>query len=45
MRGETAEIIRKAGAENPQAHVLVNNRGEGNAPLTVQRLCEMLRDE
>jgi uncharacterized protein YecE (DUF72 family) len=26
-----------------RAYVLVNNRAEGNAPLTVQALTEMLR--
>ena len=31
-------------AENRRAYVLVNNRSEGNAPLTVQGLSEMLRD-
>ena len=31
-------------AENQRAYVLVNNRSEGNAPLTVEELSEMLRD-
>jgi uncharacterized protein YecE (DUF72 family) len=43
MRRETGELVRKAIAENRRAYVLVNNRAEGNAPLTVQAISEMLR--
>jgi len=43
MRRDTVELVRKAVAENRRAYVLVNNRSEGNAPLTVQGLSEMLR--
>jgi hypothetical protein len=39
------ELVRIAVAENRRAYVLVNNRSEGNAPLTVQTLAVMLRDE
>lgn len=44
MRWDTVEFVRKAVAEGRRAYVLVNNRSEGNAPLTVQALAEMLRD-
>ncbi len=43
MRRETVELVRKAVAENRRAYVLVNNRAEGNAPLTVEALSEILR--
>jgi hypothetical protein len=43
MRRGTVELVRKAVAENRRADVLVNNRSEGNAPLTVEALAEMLR--
>ena len=43
MRRDTVKLVRKAVAENRRAYVLVNNRSEGNAPLTVQALSEMLR--
>ena len=43
MRRETVELVRKALAENRRAYVLVNNRSEGNAPLTIQALNEQLR--
>ena len=43
MRPETVELVRKALAVNRHAYVLVNNRANGNAPLTVQGLSEMLR--
>jgi hypothetical protein len=43
MRRETVDLVGKAIAENRGAYVLVNNRSEGNAPLTVQALSEMLR--
>jgi hypothetical protein len=42
MRRDTVELVRKAVAENRRPYVLVNNRAEGNAPLTVQGLVEML---
>src|SRR4029077_10404848 len=43
MRRDTVELVRKAVAENRRAYVLVNNRAEGNAPLTVERHTEQLR--
>ena len=43
MRRDTVELVRRAVAENRRAYVLVNNRSEGNAPLTVQELSDMLR--
>lgn len=42
MRRDTAELVKKAVAEVRQAYVLVNNRSEGNAPLTVQALVSAL---
>jgi len=42
MRKETVTLVKQAVAENRQAYVLVNNRSEGNAPLTVQALDEQL---
>jgi uncharacterized protein YecE (DUF72 family) len=38
MRRDTVSLVRQAVADNRQAYVLVNNRAEGNAPLTVQAL-------
>lgn len=43
MRRETVELVRKAMAENRRAYVLVNNRSEGNASLTIQVLTDQLR--
>ena len=43
MRRETVQLVRQAVSEGRRAYVLVNNRAEGNAPLTVQALTEMLR--
>ena len=40
MRRDTVELVRTAVAENRRAYVLVNNRSEGNAPLTVQALVD-----
>jgi hypothetical protein len=42
MSRDTVELVRKAVVENRRAYVLVNNRSEGNAPLTVQALRESL---
>jgi hypothetical protein len=43
MRQDTVELVRKAVAEKWRAYVLVKNRSEGNAPLTMQGLSELLR--
>ena len=45
MRKETVTLIKQAVRENRRASVLVNNRSEGNAPLTVQALVSYLRHE
>jgi hypothetical protein len=45
MRRDTVDLIRKAVAEGRRAYGLVNNRSEGNAPLTVQALTELLSKE
>jgi uncharacterized protein YecE (DUF72 family) len=44
MRRESVELVKKAIAENRRAYVIVNNRSEGNAPLTIQALSDHLRD-
>ena len=43
MRRETLILIKDAVRNNRQAYVLVNNRLEGNAPLTGQVLTDLLR--
>lgn len=45
MRKETVTLIKQAVEENRRAYILVNNRAEGNAPLTVQALACSLRHE
>ena len=42
MRRETVDLVKRAVAEDRRAYVLVNNRSEGNAPLTIQALMELL---
>ena len=42
MRRDTVTLVKQAITEKRQAYVLVNNRSEGNAPLTVQALVERL---
>lgn len=42
MRRETVTLVKKAIAQNRRSYVLVNNRSEGNAPLTVQALVTSL---
>jgi hypothetical protein len=44
MRREAVQLVRQAVGAGRYAYVSVNNRAEGNAPLTVQGLTEMLRD-
>lgn len=43
MRRETLDLVKKAVGEKRQAYVLVNNRSEGNAPLTIQALRNALQ--
>jgi hypothetical protein len=42
MRRETVHLVRQAVSEGRRAYVLVNNRSEGNAPLTMQALVHAL---
>ena len=43
MRRDTIDLVKKAIAEKRQAYVVVNNRSEGNAPLTIQALMKALQ--
>lgn len=43
MRRGTVELVKKAVKEKQKAYVLVNNRSEGNAPLTIQALRNALQ--
>jgi uncharacterized protein YecE (DUF72 family) len=45
MRRETVQLVRQAVGVGRRAYVLVNNQAEGNAPLTVQGLVEILRGQ
>ena len=42
MRDQTMKLVKQAIGERRRASVLVNNRSEGNAPLTVQALADQL---
>jgi len=42
MRQETVDLVKQAVTEQRRTHVLVNNRSEGNAPLTIQALTHHL---
>jgi hypothetical protein len=42
MRSETVHLAQQAVSASRRAYGLVNNRAEGNAPLTVQPLAKML---
>ena len=43
MRTDTVSLIQEATAENRSTYILVNNRAEGNAPLTIQALIDRLQ--
>ena len=45
MRRDTVELVKKAVVENRRAYVFVNNRSEGNAPLTIHALVASLGPE
>ena len=42
MRAETVDLVKQATTQKIRAYVLVNNRAEGNAPLTIQALVDLL---
>ncbi len=42
MRADTIRLVTQALGENRQTYVLVNNRAEGCAPLTIQALADQL---
>lgn len=42
MRKDTVALVKQAVTENRRAYVLVNNRSEGSAPLTVKCLTDSL---
>lgn len=44
MRAQTVELLASTVVHKIQAYVLVNNRAEGNAPLTIQELIDQLSD-
>lgn len=44
MRRDTVELVRQAVREERRAYVLVNNRAEGNAPMTIQALADRFRE-
>ena len=43
MREDTVKLVKQAVAEHRRAYVLVNNRSEGSAPLTIQALFTMMK--
>lgn len=43
MRRDTLDLLEKAVGEKRRAYVLVNNRSEGNAPLTIRALQNALQ--
>lgn len=45
MRRDTVRLVQQATGENRTTYVLVNNRAEGNAPLTIQALVEKLQSD
>ncbi|RMG41445.1 MAG: DUF72 domain-containing protein [Candidatus Dadabacteria bacterium] len=42
MRLDAASIVRRAITRNCEAFILVNNRSEGNAPMTINGIIELL---
>jgi hypothetical protein len=45
MRRDTVRLVNQAVSEQRAAYVLVNNRSEGSAPLTIQALFKMMKRE
>jgi uncharacterized protein YecE (DUF72 family) len=45
MRTQTVDLVKQAVSRRIRAYVLVNNRTEGNAPLTIQALVDALQSK
>ncbi len=45
MRRDTVDLVKKAMEDKRRAYVIVNNRSEGNAPLTIQALIRALQPD
>ena len=45
MRRDTVDLVKRAMADKRRAYVIVNNRSEGNAPLTIQALMQALQPD
>ena len=43
MRRDTVDLVKKATEDKRRAYVIVNNRSEGNAPLTIHALMAALQ--
>jgi hypothetical protein len=43
MRRDTIDLVKKTMEEKRRPYVIVNNRSEGNAPLTIQVLMSALK--
>ena len=42
MRRDTVDLVKQSVGEKRKAYVLVNNRSEGNAPLTIKAIMDQL---
>ncbi len=42
MQKQTVSLVKEAVRNNVRTYVLLNNRAEGHAPLTVQALVDLL---
>ena len=42
MREDAVDMVQKAIAQNRRSYILVNNRSESNAPMTVQALVDRM---
>ncbi|HVG02588.1 MAG TPA: hypothetical protein VM842_06830 [Nitrospira sp.] len=45
MRAQTVDLVKQAVNRKIRAYVLVNNRTEGNAPLTIQAVVDALQSD
>jgi len=45
MRGQTVDLVREAIKQKVRVYVLVNNRTEGNTPITTQSLWDLVRQK
>lgn len=45
MRRDVVRLVKRAIEKNKEAYIIINNRSEGNAPMTIEAICKMIKSK